>query len=95
MNSFFQAAMMQRFMPPPLQNAMSLVQQIRQVQQDPSSLSQLLQQRGMITSQQAKDIQKMGTNYEQIGQYLIQNGKIPNNISSYENQINQIQNMMR
>lgn len=95
MNSFFQSAMMQRMLPPQIQNMMSLVQQARQIQQNPSMLSQLLQQRGMISEQQALDIKNMGTNYEQIGQYLIQNGKIPNNIKSYENQVNQIQNLMK
>ena len=95
MNSFFQTAMMQRMMPPSIQNMMSLVQQARQIQQNPSMLSTLLQQRGLITDQQAKEIQKMGNNYEQIGQYLIQNGKMPNNVKSYEDQVNQIQNMMK
>lgn len=95
MNSFFQSAMMQRMLPPQIQNMMSLVQQARQIQQNPSMLSQLLQQRGMISEQQALYIKNMGTNYEQIGQYLIQNGKIPNNIKSYENQVNQIQNLMK
>ncbi len=95
MNSFLQSTMMQRMLPPQVQNVMSLVQQARHIQQNPAMLSQLLQQRGMISDQQAKDIQKMGSNYEEIGQYLIQNGKIPNNIKSYENQINQIQNLLR
>lgn len=94
MNSFLQAAIMQRMMPPSLQNAMSLVQQARQIQQNPSMLSHLLQQNGMITSEQAKDIQQMGNNYEQIGQYLIKNGKMPGNIKSYENQVSQIQSML-
>lgn len=95
MNSFFQTAMMQRIMPPSLQNMMSLVQQVRQIQQNPSMLSQVLQQKGMITGQQAAEIQKMGNNYEQIGQYLIQNGKMPSNVKSYEDQVKQIQNMMK
>ena len=95
MNSFFQAAMMQRLLPPSVQNAMSLVQQARQIQQNPSMLSQLLQQKGIISEQQAKDIQKMGNNYEQVGQYLIQNGKMPGNLKSYESQVSQIQYMMK
>ena len=95
MNSFFQSTLMQRMMPPQVQNMMNLIQQVRQVQQNPSMLSSILQQRGMITSQQAKDIQQMGNNYEQIGQYLIQNGKMPNNYKQYENQVSQVQNMMK
>ena len=95
MNSFFQSSLLQRMMPPPMQNMMSFIQQVRQVQQNPSMLSQLLQQRGMISDQQAKEIQKMGTNYEQIGQYLIQNGRMPSNYRQYENQIGQVQSMMQ
>ncbi len=94
MNSFFQSAFMQHMMPPRIQNMMSLVQQVRQIQQNPSMLSQVLEQRGMISSKQAKDIQQMGNNYEQIGQYLIQNGRMPN-YKSYEDQVNQVQNMMK
>ena len=94
MNSFFQSTIMQRMMPPQIQNMMSLVQQVRQIQQNPSMLSQILQQKGMISSKQAKDIQQMGTNYEQIGQYLIQNGRMPN-YKSYEDQATQVQNMMK
>lgn len=95
MNSFFQSAMMQRMMPPQIQNMMALVQQARQIQSDPTQLPKFLQQRGMISEQQAKAIKDMGNNYEQIGQYLIQNGKMPGNIQSYENQVSQIQNMMK
>lgn len=95
MNSFLQSSIMQRIMPPQVQNAMNLVQQVRQVQHNPAMLSSILQQKGMITSQQAEEIQKMGSNYEQIGRYLIQNGKMPNNYKQYENQVNQVQNMMK
>lgn len=95
MNSFLQSTIMKKIMPPQMQNMMSFVQQVRQVQQNPLMLSSILQQRGMITDQQAKEIQKMGNNYEQIGRYLIQNGKMPNNYNQYENQVNQVQNMMK
>lgn len=95
MNSFLQSTIMKKIMPPQMQNMMSFVQQVRQVQQNPLMLSSILQQRGMITDQQAKEIQKMGSNYEQIGRYLIQNGKMPNNYNQYENQVNQVQNMMK
>lgn len=95
MNSFLQSTIMKKIMPPQMQNMMSFVQQVRQVQQNPSMLSSILQQRGMITDQQAKEIQKMGNNYEQIGQYLIKNGNMPNNYKQYQNQISQVQNMMK
>ncbi len=49
----------------------------------------------MISKQQVKDIQQMGNNYEQIGQYLIQNGKMPSNIQPYAGQVNQVQNYMK
>lgn len=95
MNSFLEKTLMQRIMPPQMQRMMSLVQQARQIEQNPAILPKLLQQSGMITDQQAKEIQNMGNNYEQIGQYLIQNGRIPSNYQPYENQVNQIQNMLK
>ena len=85
MNPFF------NFMNNPMMNVMRQVQQIKQ---NPNQLAGLLQQRGMITPQQAQDIQKMGNNYEQIGHYLMNNGRMPTNVQQYENQVNQVQNMM-
>ncbi|MDT3387681.1 MAG: hypothetical protein LIR46_07985 [Bacteroidota bacterium] len=70
---------------------MSFLQQVRQ---NPNMLSNILRQRGIINDVQAEEIQKMGCNYEQIGQYLIQNGIMPNNIRQFEGQVNQVQNMM-
>lgn len=75
----------------PILNIMRYTQQIKQ---NPSKLAELLQQRGMIDEQQAGDIQKMGSDYAQVGEYLIQNGKMPNNVQQYENQVSQVQNMM-
>ena len=73
---------------------MNILQQVRQIKQNPSQLAGLLQQRGMINEQQAKDIHQMGGNFEQIGQYLMQNGKMPTNVQQYQGQVNQVQNMM-
>lgn len=73
---------------------MNILQQVRQIKQNPSQLAGLLQQRGMINEQQAKDIQQMGGNFEQVGQYLMQNGKMPTNVQQYQGQVNQVQNMM-
>ena len=73
---------------------MNILQQVRQIKQNPNQLAGLLQQRGMINEQQAKDIQQMGGNFEQIGQYLMQNGKMPTNVQQYQGQVNQVQNMM-
>lgn len=74
---------------------MNLIKQVQQIKQNPNQLATLLQQRGMINEQQAKDIQKMGGNYEQIGQYLMNNGRMPTNVQQYQNQVNQVQNMMQ
>jgi membrane-bound lytic murein transglycosylase len=49
----------------------------------------------MINESQAKEIEKMGNNYEQIGRYLMDNGKLPNNVQSYQGQVEQVQNMMK
>ena len=73
---------------------MNILRQVQQIKQNPNQLATLLQQRGMINDQQAKDIQQMGTNYEQIGQYLMNNGKMPTNVQPYQEQVNQVQNMM-
>ena len=95
MNSFFQSALMQRMMPPPMQNMMSFIQKVREVQNNPSMLPQLLQQQGLVNEQQAKEIQKMGNNYEEIGHYLMNNGRMPADIKPYENQVNEVQNMIQ
>jgi len=73
---------------------MNIIQQYRQIKQNPGQLAQILQQRGMINDQQVKDIQQMGGNYEQIGQYLMNNGKMPTNVQQYQPQVDQIQNML-
>lgn len=73
---------------------MNILQQVRQIKQNPNQLAGLLQQRGMINEQQAKEIQQMGGNFEQVGQYLMQNGKMPTNVQQYQGQVNQVQNMM-
>lgn len=74
---------------------MQFISQVRQIKQNPNQLASLLQQRGMISPEQAQDIQKMGGNYEQIGRYLMNQGRMPNNVEQYQNQIDQIKNMMQ
>ena len=73
---------------------MNILQQVREIKQNPNQLSSLLQQKGMINDQQVRDIQQMGGNFEQVGQYLMQNGKMPTNVQQYQGQVNQVQNMM-
>lgn len=85
MNPFF------NFMNNPMMN---VLRQVQQIKQNPNQLAGFLQQRGMITPQQAQDIQKMGNNYEQIGHYLMDAGRMPTNVQQYENQVNEVQNMM-
>ena len=66
---------------------MNVLQQVQQIKQNPTQLASLLQQRGIISPQQAQDIQKMGSNYGRVGQYLMNNGTMPTNIP--QNAINQ------
>lgn len=74
---------------------MQIINQVQQIRQNPNQLANLLQQKGMITPQQAQDIQSMGGDYEQIGQYLMKQGRLPGNVSQYQGQVEQIQNMMK
>ena len=67
------------------------MQQVQQIKQNPNQLAAILQQRGIINQQQAQEIQKMGSNYGQIGQYLMNSGTMPNNIP--QNTLNQAQNI--
>lgn len=92
MNPFFNS--MRGIMPPPMQNMMNIMQQVQQIKQNPNQLAQLLKQRGMIDDTQFSDISKMGNDYQQIGQYLMKQGRMPRNIQPYENQVEQVQNMM-
>ena len=94
MNSFLNSGMFSNMVPPRMQNMMNVIQQAQQIRQHPEQLAALLQQRGFVTPEQAKQIKSMGSNYEQIGQYLMQNGKMPTNIQQYEGQINQVQSML-
>ena len=73
---------------------MNIMRQVQQIKQNPNQLASLLKQRGMIDERQATEIQKMGNNYEQIGHYLMDVGRMPTNVQQYENQVNEVQNMM-
>lgn len=74
---------------------MQMIQQVRQIKQNPNQLANLLRQRGMITDDQISQVQQMGNNYEEIGRFLIGNGKLPNNVQQYQGQVDEIQNMMK
>lgn len=71
----------------------NVLQQVQQIRQNPSQLASVLQQRGVVTSQQAQEIQKMGNHYGQIGQYLMNQGTMPTNIP--QNAIDQAQNIAK
>jgi hypothetical protein len=70
---------------------MNILQQYQQIKQNPNQLASFLQNTGMINQQQAQEIQKMGSHYGQIGQYLMNNGSMPENIP--QETLNQAQNI--
>lgn len=74
---------------------MNIIRQYQQIKQNPSQLATLLKQRGMIDENQFVEVNKMGGNYEQIGQYLMQNGRMPANVQQYQGQVEQVQTMMQ
>lgn len=73
---------------------LNVLNQVQQIKRNPNQLAMLLRQKGMINEQQVQDIQKMGDNYEQIGQYLMRQGRMPTNVQQYEGQVNEVQSMM-
>lgn len=73
---------------------MNIVNQANQIKNNPSMLANLLQQRGLVNAQQAEEIKQMGNNYEQVGQYLMNNGRIPNNVQQYQQDVDQVQSYM-
>ena len=78
----------------PMNPMFQMMQQIMQIKRNPNQLANLLRQRGMIDDNQFAEVSKMGGNYEQIGQYLMQNGRLPSNVQPYEQQVNQMQSAM-
>lgn len=94
MNPFFNS-MSKSVIPNPMQNMMNFIRQYQQIKQNPSQLAPFLKQQGMIDDTQFAQIKEMGNNYEQIGHYLMNNGRMPTNVQKYDSQVNQIQNMMQ
>ena len=78
----------------PMNPMFQMMQQIMQIKRNPNQLASLLRQKVMIDDNQFTDISKMGGDYERIGQYLMQNGRLPSNIQPYEQQVNQMQSAM-
>lgn len=62
------------------QNKMfQMIQTIRQAQQNPNMLADMLFNNGKINQSQYDEIKKMNGNPQMIGQYLIQSGTMPQN----------------
>ena len=78
----------------PMNPMFQMMQQVMQIKRNPNQLANFLRQRGMIDDNQFAEVSKMGGNYEQIGQYLMQNGRLPSNVQPYEQQVSQMQNAM-
>lgn len=78
----------------PMNPMMQVIQQYRQIKRNPNQLANILQQRGLISPEQAQNIQQMGGNYSQIGQYLMNQGRMPTNVQQYQNQVEQVQNII-
>lgn len=78
----------------PMQNVMNALNQIRQMQQNPNGLADLLLQKGKINQQQYEQIK--GYNPQQIGQYLIQSGSMARQDvdDAYNNAVQPIQNAL-
>lgn len=73
---------------------MNMMNQVRQMQSDPSQISKMLLDRGKIDQNTYEAIK--GMNPSQIGNYLMQNGILgQNQIQGMMPQVNQIQQMMR
>lgn len=73
----------------------NVLRQVQQIKQNPNQLANLLKQRGLIDDNQFAEVSKMGNNYEQIGRFLMQNGKMPTNVQPYQSQVEKIQNLMK
>lgn len=89
-NSLFQA-LTKNSMP----NMMQVLNQVRQIQQNPGQLAQFLKDNGRINDEQFAHIQKMGTDYQQIGQYLMQTGSMPRNVGGMNGIIQQVQSQLK
>lgn len=76
-------------------SVMQIIQQYRQIKQNPNQLANLLREKGMISEDQIADVSKMGGHYGQVGQFLIGNGKLPQNYQQYGQEVNNIQNMLK
>ena len=77
-------------------DVLNVVNQVKQIRQNPSAIGQFLYDNGRIDQNQAKEIDKMGGNFEEIGQYLMKQGYIPpqDKLQSSQPYFNQIQQQL-
>lgn len=79
----------------PMQNVMNALNQIRQMQQNPNGLADLLLQNGKIDKNTYEQIK--GYNPQQIGQYLMQTGAMPQQQvqQAYQTVVPQVQEQLK
>lgn len=78
----------------PAMNMVNMVQQIRQMQQNPNQLADLLLNAGKITNEQYNEIK--GYNPQQIGEYLMKTGSLPQQqLQQAYGMVPQVQQMMK
>lgn len=58
----------------PALNALQIANAFKQMQSDPSKITDLLLEKNRITKEQYNELQKFGGDPESIAKYLIQNG---------------------
>lgn len=79
----------------PVSNVMNMIQQIRQMQQNPNQLASLLLNNNKITREQYEEIKNY--NPQQIGEYLMKTGSIPQQQvqQAYQNIVPQVQQQLK
>lgn len=78
-------------------DVLNVVNQVRQIKQNPSHIGKYLYDNGRIDQRQMEEIEKMGGNVEQIGQYLMNQGFIPpqDKLQSSQPYFSQIQRRLK
>ena len=78
-----------------MQNMMNTINQIKQMKQNPNGLADLLLNNGKISKEQYEQIK--GYNPQQIGQYLMQSGTMPQQQvqQAYQTIVPQVQQQLK
>ena len=78
----------------PFSNVMNMIQQIKQMQQNPNQLASLLLNNNKITKEQYEEIKDL--NPQQIGEYLMNAGSLPQQqLQQAYGMVPQVQQMMK